>query len=253
MGHTHDLVFGDSQVEKRYVRCDRGEHIREWTVLRALSQHAPDLVPQPLDADLAADPPWVTMSRLPGEPLDGALAEKHLDALEVALRRMWEVPVDGLPPRRFHPDEAWSVIGAGLAESARPDGIAGEAYDVSVAHMAQPLGVTARTVVGHGDANISNYLWDGSTIRVVDFEDAGTSDIEYELGFLVEHLSTRGTRWDSFLRRFSTDRRRLQSARLTAAAHFLLLLLPGGAAARRNPPGALDDQARRILSLTCAP
>ena len=50
--------------------------------------------------------------------------------------------------------------------------------------------------------------------------------------------------------RFETDPVRLRSARLTCAAHWLLLLLPGGPAAERNPPGALEEQARRILTLS---
>ncbi len=76
------------------------------------------------------------------------------------------------------------------------------------------------------------------------------SSVEDELGFLVEHLSGRGTDWEPFLRRFDADPSHLRSARLAAAAHWLLLLLPGGPAAARNPPGALEDQARRILTLT---
>jgi hypothetical protein len=250
---THDLVFDHGSVLKRYVACERGEHVREWTVLQALSRHAPDLVPRPLAADLDANPPWVRMSRLPGRPLGGALSQTQLHALELALRRMWAVPVDGLPPRRFHPEEARRVISKGLAGSARPDGLAGQAYDLCVAHLARPVELAGHPIVGHGDANLSNYLWDGVSIRVVDFEDAGVSDVDYELGFLVEHLSTRATDWDPFLRRFSTDDGRLRAARLTSAAHWLLLLLPGGPAARRNPPDMLDNQAKRIFSLTGLP
>jgi hypothetical protein len=81
---------------------------------------------------------------------------------------------------------------------------------------------------------------------------AGVSTVEYELGFLVEHLSWRGTDWDTLLRQFVTDEAALRSARLTSAAHWLLLLLPGGPAALRNPPGTLDQHARRILCLACA-
>jgi aminoglycoside phosphotransferase len=244
---THDLVFGDDHVVKRYRSWYRGEHVREWTVLRAAARGAPDLVPRPLEAGLADDPPWVTMSRLRGEPLDGVLSAMQLDALELALRRLWSVPVGDLPPRRFHPEEASSVIGGALANSVRPDGVAGQAYDVCVAQL-QPADLSGRLVIGHGDANLANYLWDGVSIRLVDFEDAGVSSVEYELGFLVEHLSGRGTDWDSFLRRFDTDEARLRSARLTSAAHWLLLLLDGPAT-RCNPAGTLDEQARHILSL----
>jgi thiamine kinase-like enzyme len=129
------------------------------------------------------------------------------------------VPVDGLPARRLHSEEARAA---------------------------------GRPVLGHGDANLANYLWDGATVRLVDFEDAGVSSVEDEWGFLAEHLAGRATDWEPFLRRFDgdADASRLRSARRTAAAHWLLLLLPGGSAAARNPSGALDEQARRILTLT---
>ena len=58
-------------VVKRFGPYDRGEHLREWPGLRLLDRHSPGLAPRPLGADLAADPPTVTMSRLPGGPLGG--------------------------------------------------------------------------------------------------------------------------------------------------------------------------------------
>ena len=248
---THDLILDGDRVVKRYRSWDRGEHVREWEVLRAAAPHLPGVVPRPLSHDLTADPPWIAMSRLAGASMSGTLSAAQLDALEVSLRRLWSVPVDGLPARRLHPEEARAVIGGGLAAAARPDGIVGRAYDVCVAHLASP-GARGRPVLGHGDANLANYLWDGATVRLVDFEDAGVSSVEDELGFLVEHLAGRVTDWEPFLRRFDSDAdaSRLRSARLTAAAHWLLLLLPGGPAVARNPSGALDEQARRILTLT---
>jgi hypothetical protein len=155
-----------------------------------------------------------------------------------------------LPLRRFHPAEARSVVGSGLAAAVRPPGRVGEAYDVCVEFLAGPAPELDMTVIGHGDANLANYLWDGETVRLVDFEDAGASDLAYEIGFLVEHLAGRETDWDPLLARFAgeADADRLREARLTSAAHWLLLLLPGGPAARRNPPGTLESQAERILT-----
>src|SRR6202044_1029552 len=45
-------------------------------------------------------------------------------------------------------------------------------------------------VLGQGDANLANFLWDGERVRIVDFEDSGTSDRAFELAVLVEHIST---------------------------------------------------------------
>lgn len=191
------------------------------------------------------------MTHLPGTPLAGRLSPVQLTALEAALRRLWAVPVDGLPPRRFHPSQARSVIGAGLTAAARPAGRVGAAYDVCVSFLSSPTAGVDGSVVGHGDANLANYLWDGTDVRLVDFEDAGASEVAYELGFLVEHLAGRATDWTPLLASFAgeVDAERLRQARLTSAAHWLLLLLPGGPAHRRNPAGTLQVQAERILTL----
>jgi len=44
-------------------------------------------------------------------------------------------------------------------------------------------------VLGQGDGNLANFLWDGGQVRIVDFEDSGPSDRAFELAVLVEHLS----------------------------------------------------------------
>ena len=171
------------------------------------------------------------------------------------MRRMWSVPADSLPPRRFDPASALSVIGDRFASSARPAGVAGEAFDAAVAFLASSALSSALSpdggpaIVGHGDPNLANYLWDGLRVRVVDFEDAGRSDVAYELATLVEHLSARAVDAAAFCARFDVDAGRLRAARALWAAFWLHLLLPGGPAARRNPPGTLDAQARRLLDL----
>lgn len=251
MASTHDLAsLPGGRLRKTYTDWERGEHRREWTVLQALYAKVPGLVPEPIEADLDAVPPWIEMTRLPGVPLEGSLTAQQLDALEAALRRFWSVPPGGLAVRRFHPAEARSVVGSGLAAAPRPPGLAGKAYDVCTEFLAGPAPELDATVIGHGDANLANYLWDGESVRLVDFEDAGASELAYEIGFLVEHLAGRETDWDPLLVRFAgeADADRLRDARLTSAAHWLLLLLPGGPAARRNPPGTLEAQAQRILT-----
>jgi Ser/Thr protein kinase RdoA (MazF antagonist) len=250
MAQTHVLLNQGGVLVKRYTSWDRGEHRREWTVLRHLHAHVPGLVPEPLGADLEAAPPSLTMTELPGTPLDGPLSQAQLDALKVALQRLWSVPANGLPPRRYHPGEAWAVARSSFEAAARPSGLAGEAFDAVRAHMRRPgLADTAETVVGHSDSNLANYLWDGELVRIVDFEDAGRSDRAYELACLIEHFSARPTGWGSFLDAFDIDRDRLSQARILFAALWFFWLLPGNIAARRNPPETLHVQAERLLEL----
>jgi aminoglycoside phosphotransferase len=253
LARTHDLSVAGDVLVKRYVSWDRGEHRREWTILSVLHAAVPELVPQPLRSGLDDSPPWLAMTCVPGEPLDGDLTASQLDALEAALRRIWSVPAGSLPPRRFASAEAFSVIRDRFAASTRPLGVAGKAFDAAVALLAGPsLSDVEPTIVGHGDPNLANYLWDGVRVWVVDFEDAGRSDVAYELATLVEHLSARPLEADAFCARFDdlvVDSERLLVARALWAAFWLHLLLPGGPAARRNPPGMLDTQARRLLDL----
>jgi Phosphotransferase enzyme family len=257
MTYTHVLVASKDSLVKRYSSWGRGEHRREWAVLTVLHEHLSGLVPAPLQADLDATPPQICMSRVPGAPLRGPLTPVQLDALEVALRAMWSVPPGDLPPRRFFPAEAWQVGRTCFARTRRPDGIAGAAFDAAVEFLRGPvMAQGSRHVVGHSDPNLSNYLWDGHVVRIVDFEDAGRSDEAYELATLVEHLAARtadDATWDSFLERFDVDAARLLAGRRLTAVLWLQMLMPGGVAASRNPPGTLERQAERVLDLLGQP
>jgi hypothetical protein len=190
------------------------------------------------------------MSMVTGRPLDGVLTAAELDGLEVALRRLWSLPVDGLLP----------VPLPALVERVREgvstyggDGIVGEAHAAAAQWLAGPevdrLREPATPVIGHGDPNLSNYLWDGSHVRIVDFEDSGVSDVALELANLVEHLSARETDWSGFVRRFPVDAGRLLTARRLWAIFWLTLVRPGGPSFHRNPPSTSLHQSTRVLRL----
>jgi Ser/Thr protein kinase RdoA (MazF antagonist) len=250
MTQTHDLVLAEGVLVKRFTSWDRGEHRREWTVLNVLHRHIPHLVPRPIDCDLEANPPWVSMTELPGRPLTGKLTAAQLDGLERALRAMWAVPAAQLPPRRYAPAEAYALGRAWFADATRPQGIAGQAVDaVRVFLDEPPLPEPDEVICGHSDSNLPNYLWDGQRVRIVDFEDAGGSDVAYELATLIEHLGARDTDWTGFLSCFDFDPQRLRHGRILAGLLWLNLLLPGNKAHLRNPPGTLEVQARRVLDL----
>jgi len=54
-----------------------------------LARHAPGLAPEPVRADLNADPPLIAMSRVPGGPLGtGPVSEAQQDAIAAALSRL---------------------------------------------------------------------------------------------------------------------------------------------------------------------
>lgn len=222
-------------------------------MLQHIHRHAPDLVPAPVTAELDASSPNVTMTVLPGTPLDGKPGALHLDALAAAIKQLWAVPHDGVPITC--PWRTTLPFARRLTEGPRPTGRwTADAYDAAVAWWHGPDPVLLQTpppvtVLGHGDSNLANYLWDGRRIRIVDFEDSAVSDPATELANLVEHLSARQLNSDAFCARFDTDPARLRASRRLWAMFWLRLLLPGGPAERRNPPGTADAQARRLLDL----
>jgi thiamine kinase-like enzyme len=106
-----------------------------------------------------------------------------------------------------------------------------------------------------GDANLANFLWDGTEVRIVDFEDSGPSDRAFELAVLVEHLSAwsdAGLPADMFLGLFgltAAEQVRVREYRRLCALFWLTMLRPGGPSHDRNPPGILERQAARLLRL----
>jgi aminoglycoside phosphotransferase len=255
-------------VVKRYLNHARGEPAREWRALRLLADHAPGLAPEPLRADLYGDPPIVEMSLLPGEPLGGAqLTAAQESALARALGQLWQsVPVNHvIAVSDEYGNEAQLVHAVTELASERRD-ISVEpavqaAHAIGVDWLTWASTVTGdpaghQPVFGQGDADLTNFLWDGARIRLVDFEDSGLSDRALELAVLVEHISAwfgAGLDADQFCDRFDltlAELVRLADCRRLAALHWLLRLLrPGSAASLQVPPDALVRQAERLLTL----
>ncbi|MEU0092801.1 aminoglycoside phosphotransferase family protein [Kribbella sp. NPDC006257] len=262
MTQTHSVSIEGAVVTKTYVSTEREEHLREWAALRAISAQAPDLVPAPLELIAAPSPqliaepsrqlaggPSLLMSVVPGRSLVGVLTPAELDGLADALRTLWSLPTDGVLPGLL-PVLIERVRGDIHAFSA--EGVVEEARLAAAEWLADGpdlLLEPSASVIGHGDPNLANYLWDGERVRIVDFEDAGVSDVAVELATLVEHLSARQTDWSAFLGRFPVDPLRLLTARRLWAIFWLTLLRPGGPSAHRNPPETPVEQANRLVAL----
>jgi Phosphotransferase enzyme family len=285
---THEMIVDPDReiVVKRFVQAERGEPAREWRALTLLAEHAPGLAPEPIRADLAADPAVIEMSLLPGEPLGGGpLTPDQESALVRAMGQLWQsVPVSRviqLPGESGNEAQLVSVV-AELAvqidnlgndpviKRAAADGLSWLSWAVGEGgelagrdSYADPGSASTRgtgwaplvPVFGQGDGNLANFLWDGERVRLLDFEDSGLADRAFELSVFVEHVSVWsgiGLDADEFIRAFeltAAERARLADCRRLAALYWLLRLLTEGDVSSGSHPSRLRPQAERLLAL----
>jgi hypothetical protein len=213
--HVIHVDAGRGVVIKRFRSWDRREPAREWTALLLLAELARGLAATPVRADLDADPPVVEMSRLPGAPLGGtSLSAAQADALALALDRLWNaVPRARLTDLDGPGLNAWQLVrrvtGMLAAHHTMDDrALVRQAWEAGANWFSGGAldGLSGGAVVlGQGDSNLANFLWDGTQVRLVDFEDSGPSDRAFELAVLVEHISAwsdAGLPADAFLALF---------------------------------------------------
>jgi aminoglycoside phosphotransferase len=263
---THGLEIRRDVVVKRFCSHARGEPQREWRALRMLARYAPGLAPAPVHAVLDTEPPVVVMSRLPGNAMGAQpLTAGQVAAVAAGIGRLHHaIPpgvLDAVEPMPFGPVTAVARVRAMARARGVPEDpaarhalrCASEWLELRQVERAAAREYTA--VYGHGDANLANYLHDGGTVRLVDFEDSGRSDRAWELAIFTEHLSVHGCGQvpaELALDHFGTgtaERARIHEYRRLLATFWLLMLLPGGPSHRRNPPGTLQYQAFRLLEL----
>ncbi|MGC0415976.1 phosphotransferase family protein [Embleya sp. AB8] len=251
---------------KRFRPGSREQGEREWRALGLLDTYAPGLAPVPERAELEAVEATVVMSRLPGEPLRGQLlADRQLAALAATLGELYAaVPPDVLSEVPIRPGQQHQLVAQihAWTPEARPRvGVrVGEAMDRGLEWLARsgmdgPVRPDVVPVFGPGDGNLANYLWDGSRVRIVDFEESGRSDRAFELAEITEHVAS----WvehpldvAAFLAEFDLDpveRTRLPECRRLLALVWLFLLSFDDPENPRNPPGTAERQAARLSRL----
>jgi aminoglycoside phosphotransferase (APT) family kinase protein len=269
---THDVRIERARglVVKRFRSARPDEPVREWTALSLLDKYAPGLAPAPVSADLDRDVPVIVMSLVPGTELSATpVAAAQASALAEALERLWSaVPsvrreFSGLTGDVAGKPAAFTTQVREMLAGGPPLGddpavlrahALGSAW-LEHAEFGRSGADSRRAVLGHGDPYLANYLWDGSRVRLVDFEDSAPSDRAFELAILTEHISA----WsdarldaDDFLALFGLtgdEQARVRDFRRLAALFWLVMLRPGGPSSGRNPPGTLQRQADRLLGL----
>jgi aminoglycoside phosphotransferase len=271
---THGITVGEGTAVKRFRshvgderRLYGDEPRREWRALKLLARYAPGLAPEPIRAELDADPPLIVMSQVPGEPLGTRLVtEAQEDAVAAALRRLHHaIPPSVLGTVERAPGSP-QLIPARTREMALAcnagllDPLPRQAYRAALAWLdsgwaERPASVSGQPVFAQCDPNLANHLWDGHRVHLVDFEASGRGDRATELADFVEHVTVwahAGIHAEVFLDRFDLnpgERRQITQLRRLFAAFWVMRLLPGGSAYHRNPPGTFERQASRLLGL----
>ncbi|MFD9941363.1 phosphotransferase family protein [Nonomuraea sp. NPDC059023] len=184
-------------VVKRYRSVEHGQPEREWRALGLLDRYAPGLAPVPVSADLDGEPPSVVMSRVAGSAVDevveGVLADALAEAVDRVQRAVPPAVLEKVPVRAGDAVALLERVRGWLA-AGEEVGVVADALRRADAWVRRPdlaerLARPGTPVFGTGDGNLANYLWDGSRIRLVDFEYAGRGDRAFELAEVLEHVS----------------------------------------------------------------
>lgn len=243
-------------VVKVFTTNLRDEPSREWEALVALA--GTGLAPEPVHFD-DGDRAVVVMTRVAGSSLPAsALDGSHAAVLGNAHRRVHRTE----PRSRRPPSHAWV---RDVRESLHRDIDADRA---AVSDVVTGAWRAAREWVrevdiervlsgdavcfSRGDPNLTNYLWAGDGVVLIDWEDSGLNDPVVEFADFAEHASSRDLADDfltaladgSGLRR--SDSERVVNARRAMACFWLVLI------ASRDRAGlpttvTLEDQAQRTL------
>jgi hypothetical protein len=209
---------------------------REWQALTLIDKYAPGLAPAPVAADLAALEPTVTMSRLPGTALRGVpVSPQQVAAMARAVITLHTaIPpheLACLPPRLGNPVYQAQALRAWAGQLPPPPAspVVAAATRSGLAWLARSEHVWAAgpdvpPVFGQADGNLENFLWDGTRVRIIDFEYSGRSDRAWELADITEHVSAWvDTEFDvpAFLEHF--DLRPAEAARLRDSRRLFAL------------------------------
>ena len=199
---THEVSVSERAVVKRFRAPAGDKPAREWAALTLLARYAPGLAPEPVRADLAGSSPEIVMSRLAGEPLGTRPAtDVQVAAIASAIAVLHEaIPAAVLGSVRPAGSGTLRNVGRrarALAAAGRPESLGSlprQAYNAALDWLDRgwadrPDPAVLRPVFAHSDGNLANRLWDGSQVRLVDFEDSGRDGRAQELADFVEHIT----------------------------------------------------------------
>jgi hypothetical protein len=224
---------------KLYKKTDRQRVEREWHGLT----HADGLgsAPEPLWLDEDTEQPALGMTLLPGSPiLDVLDPASAIKSLANTTRALQSVPlkeplaslerVDSIAHYIARLTDVWPGQLADATDDPQTPDMLALLHRWENSGDAELLAQPAAPVYSRGDANLLNWLHDGESTYVVDFEFSGFSDIAVDAADHIEHISARvipDDVWTSAEADFGVtpdNRARFEAARRTIALRWLAVL-----------------------------
>lgn len=224
---------------KLYKKTDRQRVEREWYGLT----HVAGLgsAPEPLWLDENPEQPALGMTLLPGAPiLDVLDPVTAIKSLATTTRALQSVPlkeplaslerVDSIGHYIARLTDVWPGQLADAADDPQTPDMLALLHRWENSGDAELLGQPATRVYSRGDANLLNWLHDGESTYVADFEFSGYSDIAVDAADHIEHISARvipDDVWASAeadLGVTPANRARFEAARRTIALRWLAVL-----------------------------
>jgi Ser/Thr protein kinase RdoA (MazF antagonist) len=228
---------------KIYRVDDRRRAEREWLSLAFLSGHQVASAPTPLWADPDPQQPAIGMTFLPGRPFpETGDRQEPLRALAAVQRQYTELPlpaelatlerIDSASHYIHRITSVWAPVISSHPRDALTRDLLQILSEWEDSGDAAVLAECARPIFSQGDSNLLNWLWDGVSIRVVDYEFAGYSDLAFDCADLTEHISSRETgvddqAWAEILSLAglpSHDQCRFEASQRTCALRWLAVL-----------------------------
>ena len=255
--HNHETL-----CLKFYRVDDRRRTEREWQALRLLESWGETVAPRPIACQWRPHAPAIVMEQVDGESLgERSLGAAQLAAVLAARQRLYaRTPalVDQLLPtvvgdvpaivrRVASGEKALTLQACSEVEGAAQAVLRAWLRGPEPGSLLQP----APLVFASGDGNLANCLWDGTSVRLVDFEYSGWSDRAFDLADLIEHVQSRATPdtlWDEVPDRLTmlpAERHRLAAARRLFSLFWVVVLWRQ----RGQPDERLAAQIERARAL----
>jgi thiamine kinase-like enzyme len=191
LGMSGAAVYAVTTTNGSYIlRVDRPEHphweaLVRWQTLASLHEVAPKV--ELIDKAARA----VVTARIEGVPFARAVAEpaaraRALASLAEQLRRLHAIPLPPAPAKEpvAMARALWGAQKprAGFPSWALP-------LEATIAEVEHALATDGRRVLGHGDPNPANMIWDGRRVWLVDWENAGPAHPYFDAAIAANFLA----------------------------------------------------------------